>query len=139
MYSGNTASVTTLGDMLRSRHAAERDSRFARAQETDEDVAARRLWDESDLNAARGRRRERCVVILAESDLSTELREHFLLLLDEMWAMELIEMYNDPILPRKHWREWCRVASREGKRYPFVIRKMQTRRAPFDKTTLGIE
>jgi hypothetical protein len=79
----------------------------------------------------RAKRRERCIRILTESDLTAEVRQHFLELLDESWVTELLELFNDPILPRNHWHEWCFIAMREGKRYPFIVRKLQTRRLEF--------
>ena len=73
-------------------------------------------------------RRERAIGILSDSGLDHAIVQHFLLKLDERWVLELIELHHDPILPSKHWKEWCFIAMREGERYPYVIRNMQSRR-----------
>jgi hypothetical protein len=92
------------------------------------DDAAEERREEESAESARRRRRQRCVEIVSHPDVPTDVREHFLGALDHEWVLELLEMFHDPILPRRHWLEWLHVAVREGERYPYVIRRMQARR-----------
>lgn len=78
----------------------------------------------------RARRRERCVDILTQSDMPQSVRESLLVQIDQDWVVELLELHDDRLLPRKHWVEWCTIAANEGPRYPYIVRSMQTRRLP---------
>eukprot|EP00759_Apiculatamorpha_spiralis_P040121 PhF_6_TR38751/c0_g1_i1/m.58021 len=68
------------------------------------------------------KRRTTALGLIATANLPKEVKDVLVMQCHEKWVLELVDMQD--VLPHHVWLEWCHIAARNGKEYPFTIRRM---------------